>query len=96
MVRTRYLLVAAALLGACAKKEVPVVEMKGSCSDMNKSQVCTWVRTQGGNVVAAGLTVPIGAIENAPKEEPMAWPPAAAARLNMPDSNARQDRLHRE
>jgi hypothetical protein len=86
LVRVPSVLVVAALLAACAKKEVPVVEMKGSCSDMNKSQVCTWVRTQGGNLVSAGMTVPIGAIENAPATEPMAWPPVPAARLNMPDS----------
>jgi hypothetical protein len=79
-------MVVATLVCACAPKEVPVVTVQGSCSDMNKSQVCTWVRTQGGAVVSAGLTVPIGSIENAPDKEPMAWPPKAAARLNMPDS----------
>jgi len=82
----RGLLALAALLGACAPKSVPIVEVKGECADVFQGQVCTWVRMQGTTVVEAGATVPVASIENAPKEEPMGWPPVAVARLKLPET----------
>ena len=80
------LAVLAIVLAACAKKEVPVVDVKGECADLNSASVCTWAQMQGGAVVAAGATVPIAGIENAPPEPPMAWPPVASSVVNVPES----------
>jgi len=80
------LVVLAMLLSACAKKEVPLVEVKGQCADLFKSQVCTWAKMQGATVVEAGATVPIASIDSSPSSEPMAWPPVAAAVASLPDS----------
>jgi len=83
----------AVVLCACATKEVPIVEVKGECADVFQAQVCTWVRMRGTTVVEAGATVPLASIANAPKEEPMAWPPVAAARLSLPDTAVQQTGL---
>jgi hypothetical protein len=69
--------------GACTREE-PIVEVKGGCADVFSAQVCTWARTRGTTLVEAGAVVPIASIENAPAEQPMAWPPAAAAEIDMP------------
>lgn len=73
-------------LCGCAPKQAAVVELKGECSDLYKTQFCTWARMQGPTVVEAGATVPIASIEGAPAQEAMAWPPVSAAAAMMPDS----------
>jgi hypothetical protein len=78
----------AVVAGACSK-DAPVAEVTGPCADVYKSPVCTWARTQGGNLLEVGLVVPIASIENSPGEEPMAWPPVPAAVLDIPEA-ARQ------
>ncbi len=87
---TRYhlpigLAVLAAALGACAR-ETPVAEVKGDCAEAYQGQVCTWARTQGTAVVSVGASVPVSAIENAPKEGEMTWPPTPIAVLRLPES----------
>src|SRR5678815_6100687 len=52
-------------------KEVSITEAKGACADIHKSQVCTWAKMQGENVLEVGATVPIGSIENAPADTTM-------------------------
>lgn len=84
--RSHGLSVLAAILCACAAKEVPVVEVNGECASVFQAQVCTWVRLRGTTVVEAGATVPLASIENAPKDEPMGWPPTPVARLRLPES----------
>ena len=69
--------------GACTREE-PIVEVKGGCADVFTGQVCTWARTRGTTLVEAGAVVPIASIENAPAEQPMVWPPVAAAEIDMP------------
>jgi len=89
----RFTVVSAAVLslavGACAT-ESPVVDVSGGCADALKAQVCTWARTQGANVVEVGATVPFASIENAPADDPMVWPPASAAVLDMPEAARNQ------
>jgi len=70
--------------------EVPTVEVKGACADVFKAQVCTWATMKGKNLVEAGAVVPLASIENAPAEQPMAWPPVPAAEINMPEAVTRQ------
>jgi hypothetical protein len=79
--KSAVLLVIAA--GACAG-EVPPVEVSGGCADVYQAQVCTFATTKGDSLIEAGATVPIAAIENAPHEQPMVWPPAPAAAMDMP------------
>jgi len=80
---------------ACAKKEVPIVDVQGDCSDVFGGQVCTWARTQGDSVIDAGATVPLAAIENAPAEEgEMVWPPKTIAELALPASVQDRTGLH--
>lgn len=64
--------------------EAPTVEVKGACADVFKAQVCTWAKTKGKNLVEAGAVVPLASIVNAPADQPMVWPPAAAAEIDMP------------
>lgn len=74
-----------AAVWACAGNVPPVVEVRGECADAYQAQLCTWAQTQGTSVVAVGLTVPIASVENAPADQPMAWPPPMIARLSLPE-----------
>ena len=71
---------------ACTSREVPIVEVQGECADAYGSQVCTWARTRGDSVIDAGATVPLAAIENAPADAQMTWPPKTLAALALPAS----------
>jgi hypothetical protein len=68
---------------ACTK-EAAIVDVKGSCAESFKAQVCTWAKMKGDTLVEAGAVVPIASIENAPAEQPMVWPPVADAAIDMP------------
>jgi hypothetical protein len=78
------LTVAGLLVGACAPKEVPIVEVQGECGDAFKGQVCTWARTKGDSLVDVGATVPVASIEGALADAQMAWPPVAERKLKLP------------
>ncbi len=78
--------VVVAALGACAPKEVPIVEHRGDCVEVFQAQVCTWARMRGDSVIDAGAMVPLAMIENAPKDYPMAWPPAPLASIPLPQA----------
>jgi hypothetical protein len=79
-------------VGACRGEE-PLVEVKGACADAFKAEVCTWAKTKGKNLVEAGAVVPLASIENAPADQPMVWPPVAAAEIDMPEPVRRQGGL---
>lgn len=81
--RARSAVVLALALAGCRTVE-PIVDVAGSCADVHQAQVCTWAKTQGKAIMEVGVTVPIASIENAPAEVPMAWPPVAAAVLELP------------
>ena len=72
-------------IGACAG---PKEAMEVTCADVFKGHVCTWAKTRDTSLVEAGATVPIATIENAPADQPMVWPPAAAAVIDMPASGS--------
>ncbi|HLB73265.1 MAG TPA: hypothetical protein VJJ98_04550 [Sedimentisphaerales bacterium] len=91
-VRTISAILLALAVGACTG-EAPLVEVKGACADVFKAQVCTWAKTKGTNLVQAGAVVPLASIENAPADQPMVWPPAAAAEIDMPEPVRRQGGL---
>jgi hypothetical protein len=59
-------------------------EVAGSCQPAFGASICTWAKMSGSKVVSLGATVPLSAIENAPADGPMTWPPVAAAVIPMP------------
>lgn len=83
-VRTISTVLMALAAGACTG-EKPLSDVEGACADVFKAQVCTWAKTKGKTLVEAGAVVPLATIENAPADQPMAWPPAAAAEIDMPE-----------
>jgi hypothetical protein len=66
-------------------QEVSISETQGACADIHQSQVCTWAKMQGETLLEVGATVPIGAIENAPADAAMVWPPVPVATLDIPE-----------
>lgn len=68
-------------LAGCGKQQV----VQGDCRPVNGADVCVWGETSGKALVAFGATVPVGSIENAPADAPMAWPPVPAAAIPLPD-----------
>ncbi len=74
------LVVLAVGAGACARERL----VQGECKTFNGAQVCTWGRLSGKTLVAFGATVPVAAVEGAPGDMPMAWPPKADAVLELP------------
>lgn len=82
------LAVALLLIGACSPKEVPIVETRGDCGPVFTGQVCTWARTQGDSLLDIGALVPLAAIDSAPAEAHMAWPPVAEAKLKLPQTSS--------
>jgi hypothetical protein len=80
-------------IGSC-KATPKVATVNGQCADVYHSQVCTWARMQGDSVLAVGVSVPVAAIDSAPAEDTaMAWPPVAAAVLQLPESAQQQSGL---
>ncbi|MCI0434537.1 MAG: hypothetical protein L0271_12985 [Gemmatimonadetes bacterium] len=73
-------------LWACST-EAPLVETAGECRDAFAAQICTWTTMQGASVVEMGATIPLAAIENAPPEMPMVWPPPTVTEVGMPGGN---------
>jgi hypothetical protein len=81
------------VLGACAKEEA-VVDVKGSCADANKAQMCTFAKMKGATLVETGFVLPIASIENAPLHAEMTWPPKADAAVDFPDAATKQGGVH--
>lgn len=48
---------------------------QGPCGSMFGVKVCTFYQTRSGQVSEFGLSVPIAAIQQAPSNPPMIWPP---------------------
>lgn len=58
---------------------------QGECRPVNGAQVCVWAATNNDTLTTFGATVPIQAIEGAPNDAPMVWPPVPAATIPLPD-----------
>jgi hypothetical protein len=59
--------------------------VQGECADAYGASVCTWATlTSADSVVEFGATVPMAAIEGAPHDMEMAWPPVATSVVRMP------------
>jgi hypothetical protein len=79
------LAVLALAAGACAKEQAVPEEqvVQGACQPVFGANVCAWDRMSGTTLTAFGATVPMQAIDSAPAEEPMVWPPVAAATIPL-------------
>lgn len=66
-------------VGACRQERL----VQGECRSLHGADICAWDRMAGKAVVAFGATVPMRAIDSAPAEVPMAWPPVAAATIPL-------------
>lgn len=58
--------------------------VSGPCADVYGGEVCTFATIVGDEVTEFGATVPIAAIEAAPAEMEMAWPPQSLASIPLP------------
>lgn len=59
--------------------------VQGECGRVFGADVCTWATLSGTDeLMEFGATVPVAAIEGAPADAEMAWPPVANAVVRMP------------
>jgi len=58
---------------------------RGECRAVNGAQVCAWAEESNNALRSFGVTVPIQAIQNAPEDGPMVWPPVPAATIPLPE-----------
>jgi hypothetical protein len=90
-------LISSILLLALAAGRFPTtaaeLELEGGCAIVFGAEVCSWATMDGTTVAEVGATVPLAAIENAPADMPMAWPPVPVARLELPEPARRQSGL---
>lgn len=87
--RTRIHSMAATLtvvvLAGCAGTVPQSRTVQGECADAYGANVCTWATLDGtDSVIEFGATVPLAAVDGAPQEMEMAWPPVATAIVRMP------------
>src|SRR5688572_32198412 len=71
------------IAGGCSTTPTST-EIPGACAEVFSAQVCTWAKTSGTELVEIGATIPLSAIENAPADAPMQWPPAPVATIDLP------------
>ncbi len=61
-----------------------VETIDGECGSGYDGEVCTWATLSGDEVVEFGATVPVRAIESAPLDLEMVWPPTSVAVIPLP------------
>jgi hypothetical protein len=72
-------------LSNCGGRPAEPLTLQGECADAFGARLCTWATVSAaGEVTGYGVTVPLAAIEGAPDEMEMAWPPVPNAVLRMP------------
>ncbi len=62
-----------------------VETIDGECGSLYDGEVCTWATLSGDEVVEFGATVPVRAIESAPLDLEMVWPPQPIAIIPLPE-----------
>jgi len=58
---------------------------QGECRTVHGASVCVWAELSGNTLTRFGVDLPIEAIQNAPDDAPMVWPPVAAATIPLPE-----------
>ncbi|MEN8375034.1 MAG: cytochrome C [Gemmatimonadota bacterium] len=77
-------LAAVALVG-CADSAPQTRTVQGECADLYGADVCSWATLgDADGLLEFGITVPVAAIEQAPADMDMVWPPALGAVIAMP------------
>lgn len=56
---------------------------EGPCGEAFGAKVCTSYRTKAGKITEISLSVPVAAIEQAPANPPMVWPPKSDASVDF-------------
>ena len=75
--------VAVVVLVGCAAPSPQTVQ--GDCAEFQGANVCSWTTLDGADSLTEfGLSVPLAAIEQAPLDLPMVWPPVLGAVVRMP------------
>jgi hypothetical protein len=69
-----------AAVPSCTREKL----VQGECRPVNGADVCAWGTMSGDRLVAFGATVPVKAVESAPADMPMAWPPKVDATIPLP------------
>ena len=72
-------------LNACGES---IQTIEGDCGSVYDGEVCTWAALSGDQVVEFGATVPIRAIESAPLDLEMVFPPKPVAVIPLPEEVA--------
>jgi hypothetical protein len=73
------------VLASCAGRAPEPRTVQGECADAYGASVCSWATLAAtGDVIEFGATVPLAAVERAPHDMEMTWPPATAAIVRMP------------
>ncbi|HUP01020.1 MAG TPA: hypothetical protein VM737_05800, partial [Gemmatimonadota bacterium] len=74
------------VLAGCAGTPPAPRTVQGECADAHGASVCTWATLDGtsDSVIEFGATVALAAVEGAPHDMEMAWPPVATAIARMP------------
>lgn len=70
---------------ACGPGEEQVL---GECQTVFDGEVCTWGTVVGNQVTEFGIEVPLTAVQNAPLEQEMVFPPQPVAVIALPDQVA--------
>jgi hypothetical protein len=73
-------LVCLAVTFACGGPQI----VQGDCRSVHGADICLWTEMTASAPSSFGLTVPLRAIEAAPADAPMTWPPVAAATIPVP------------
>lgn len=79
---------AVAAIGAVAvgmARSPAVLVTEGECRPVNGANLCVWAETSADTLTSFGMTVPIQAIQNAPSDAAMVWPPVPVATIPLPD-----------
>lgn len=78
------LFLANAMFAGCTEPPAAPRTVQGECADVFGGNVCTWATVRADSLVEFGAIVPVAAIEGAPHDAEMVWPPVASAVLRMP------------
>jgi hypothetical protein len=58
--------------------------VEGECKEVFGAEVCTWGTVSGDKVLEFGATIPLAAVDSAPTDAPMVFPPVLVAAIRLP------------
>ena len=73
------------VLVGCADSASKPHTVQGECADFYGTDICPWATLNGADsLIEFGITIPLAAVELAPDDMEMVWPPELGAIINMP------------